>query len=272
MPNSKIIGKLSKALKKSLRRRMSGKQAGFVLPLAMGLGLVMLTLGVTTIIVSQNGFTSAMLRRQSGLSLAVTEGGLARLLVQLKQTQNSALLTRNFDAINPNTNRTYLGPDGILNSGDEETALVDEWSSVPCAPGGGTVTINDSMGNGQYTLKAYRYNSDEQTGTLLIEGQHLESTSYVTVTLSVKVGTSKFPGVWTRWALHLRGRPVVGNHGNLYYDPDQSADASLTDFSAPGDADRSQYLNAVYSGPVDNVEGTIFACALTPTLPYAPPC
>ena len=77
----------------------------------------MILLGMSSMIMAQSDRITAWNRKESGASLAVSEGGMARTLAQLTQTDNRILLTRNYDTINPKTGTTYLGPDGILNSG-----------------------------------------------------------------------------------------------------------------------------------------------------------
>ena len=241
------------------------------------MGLVMFTMSITLILIAHNDRTTAWQRKETGDAFAIMEGGMARLLAQLSQAHNAPLLTLNYDTINPKTGKTYLGPDGIFNNGDEEEkTAVDEWRSLSatssCTMGEApNYSTSGTIGTGQYTLKSYRYNSDKQIGTLLMEGKQGESTSYMLITLSVNVGELKFPGILTTFSLYLEGRNVLGSNGNIYYNPAYAANTGLTGFSAPGEADRSQYLSALYSGPTDNIEGTIFACELTPTLAYTPP-
>ena len=99
-------------------------EQGFALPIAIGMGLVMLIMGTTALMVAQSDRNSAFQRKQSNTSMFASEGGIARTLVQITDQNNNRLLTRNYDTINPNTGNTYLGPDGVPHSGDEETTLV----------------------------------------------------------------------------------------------------------------------------------------------------
>nr|WP_010478554.1 hypothetical protein [Acaryochloris sp. CCMEE 5410] len=258
------------------------QERGFALPLAMGLGFVMVILGLSTMIIAQSDRTTSWNRKESGASLAISEGGMARMLSQMTQPNNRILLTRSYDTINPKTGSTYLGPDGILNSGDEEATAVDEWTgytgttSSPCDTTATTITpsitTSGAMSSGgQYQLKAYRYNPTEQTGTLLIEGKHGERVSYVLSTLVIQSEIENFPGVLAMQGAFIRGRTLIGQHANLYYDPAWSADNSLTDKSAPSDSDRSSYLNAIYSTATDGpgndlIAGNIVGCQITQTL------
>lgn len=270
--------------------RNSYRNRGFVLPITLAMGTVMILVGVAAVARSHYTRINTFSRQQTGGSLAVAEGGVARTLAQLSNPNNRVLLTGNYDTINPKTNKTYLGVDGILNNGDEENTAVNQWTSfsvtslcsnVP-SPGTPNATYNGSIGNSDsYTLKAYRYNNASSTGILLVEGKHNTSISLIRVTIAVESSFSDFPGVVAVEKMELLGREVTGSNGNVYYDPAFSANSSLTASSAPGDANRPNYLNAIKSGTndydedddgdsVDNVSGKIVACKITPTFAYTP--
>ncbi|MGB7414974.1 MAG: hypothetical protein WA902_12270 [Thermosynechococcaceae cyanobacterium] len=268
----------------------STKSHGFALPMAMGLGLVMLTLGLTAVMVSQNGLTSARQRRGTEVSLSVAEGGIARVLAHLTHRNNVILLHRNYDTLNPKTGKTYLGADGVPNSGDETNTGVDQWSGydpsgAPCYPlkgvGAPTLMTTGTMGAGSFTIRAYRYDSLRGVGHLLIEGNQGERSTAILVSLSVKPDLEDFPGVLLRYVagaphigvLGLRGRNILGSKGNVYFSSSSSPDSSLTGISAPGDSDRPSYLNAVWSNNVDDgatgdtISGDLTGCELYAWLP-----
>ncbi|MBW4618107.1 MAG: hypothetical protein KME17_01820 [Cyanosarcina radialis HA8281-LM2] len=268
--------------------KLDATDRGFSLPVAMGTGLVLLMVGSLLIARSMQSQAISIGRSQTSNSLAIAEAGVARTLAQLTKSNNGILLTSNYDAINPKTGTTHLGADGIANDGDEENTAVDEWanpsaaSSCASATSSGTPNISYSGtvgSDGQYTLKAYRYNSATKTGTLLIEGKKgTLASAYIAVTMSIDSNTSTvsdFPGVIAIELIDLYGRVILGSNGNVYYDPAFSTNPSLTGSAKVGDANRPDYLNAVKSGPsngftADSIDGTIVACKLTPTLPYTP--
>lgn len=243
----------------------------------------MLTVAFTSVLVSQHGRTVAWQRRESGASLAVTEGGMARALAQLMIPDNALLLTQNYDPIDPQTNTTYLGADGIPRSGDEGVTAIDDWTGYSattgsmCGSGSSTITPNvamsGSIGNtGRYRILAYRYNAFKQEGTLLVEGQQDGATSYVVMTLAIESADQDFPGVVSEGHVLLRGRTVGGRNGNIYYRASVSADPTLTDSADSDDAERPNYLNAIYSSATDGpstdlVAGKIIACDVELTLP-----
>jgi hypothetical protein len=248
------------------------------------LGMVMLTLASLSLLVAQGDRTSAKQRDTSGASLFAAEGGIARSLAKLKKSNNSVLLTKSYDPLNPKTGKSYLGADGIPNSGDEGTTSVNEWAAIAANPAacttGGPITSNMCYGGNistksQYTLLAYRYNSNQKTGTLLVKGEQGSSSSVISVTLIVRSPDQDFPGVVSKGNIELIGRKITGVNGNIYYDPAVSANPNLTGSASVGDAARPNYLNVLKSGTsdgftTDNISGKINAYKLNPTLSYTP--
>jgi hypothetical protein len=274
-------------------RAALGSQAGFALPMAIALGTAMLALASLSLLVAQGDRNTAFRRQISGAGFLVSDGAIARLLLQLSKPNNSELLVRNYDSINATTNQTYLGADGIPKNGDETGTALDEWtgynsSGSPCAQQIGrtapNVALTGTVGtNETYTIRAYRYDKTQKKGVLLVEGTYGVQSALVAVTLSIKPVLDDFPGVllfdntptdtWMGGVLALRGRQILGSKGNVYYVPSNSADPSLTSISKPGDATRPNYLKALWSSALsdgasaDTIEGKIFACRLLPNIP-----
>jgi hypothetical protein len=265
--------------------RSSTDPDGFALPLALGMGLVMFTIAVTTIMVAQGDRNTSSQRKENSSSYVVAEGGVARVLAQLALPNNAVLLTRNYD---PNTNngKNYLGPDGIANSQDETTTNVNEWASysppTTAACGSTTAAPNidytDPIGTtGQYTLKAYRYNPIQKTGTFLVEGVKGNAKAYIAATLTILPVANDFPGIVASETVYLQGRSVSGSNANIYFNPNNpyTGYSGLTGFALPGNSSRPQYLNGVWAGSSDGfngdpVSGKITACALNLTIPDTP--
>jgi hypothetical protein len=280
--------------------RSRRKNQGYVLTLTAGLGLAMLMMGLTAAMYVQTDRSIAQQRQQNGASLSVAEGAVDRVLAQLSRRDNSLLLSRPYDPINPKTGRQYLGSDGIPNSGDEGTTARDRWTNhdptaEPCFVQAGAtrpnIALSGDIGNdNSYRLLAYRYHPEKQQGSLLVEGRFQNETiSAVLVTITVKPDLSNFPGVMAMnpkyghpddpyadtGIVGLRSRVVLGAYGNVYYDPEHAPNPSLNGISRPGDANRTNYLDSMFANPVQDggsgqptqVSGNIFACRLT-VLPY----
>lgn len=269
------------------------KNSGFVLPMAVALGTIMLILAGTSLLVAQGDRNTASQRRTSGASILVSDSAISRALLQLSKPENGVLLVRNYDPIDPKTGKNYLGADGIPNGGDETGSAVDEWtgynpSGAPCFQQQGrtvpNVALAGAMGIDEtYKILAYRYDGQKHLGTLLVEGIYRKQSSRVAVTITVEPILDDFPGVFLNnisgssadGKLALRNRSILGQKGNIYYSPITSADPSLTGIAAPGDLTRPSYLNAVWSSPSDGasgdtVAGKLFACRLKSTVPVAP--
>jgi hypothetical protein len=261
--------------------------AGFSLPVAMGMGLVILMIGALLIARSMQSQAISIGRSRSSNSLAIAEAGVARTLAQLTEANNAILLTLNYDPINPKTNKTYLGPDGIANNSDEESSAVNGWanpmaSAPPCSAainsGSPNITYSGTIGSdGTYTLLAYRYNSATKTATFVVEGkQGTFASAYVAVTISIDSSTADFPGVmrigdiYDNDTFDLQGRNILGKNGNVYYHPVLTRNTSLTGSASPSDPNRAQYFNAISTG-FDNISGKIVACSFTPTFSYIAP-
>jgi hypothetical protein len=256
----------------------------------------MLILSLTASLVLQTDRNISTQRRQNASNLANAESGSERLLLELSRRHNAILLGRNYDPINPATNRSYLGPDGQLNSGDESTTPTDEWtgynpSQSPCfqqanIPAPQMPVTGDLPGGGSYTLRAYRYDPNRRQGVLLIEGaMPNQPTTILAVTIAVIAPeTNRFPGILATapdpssplGIVALRGRVALGERANIYYPPNISGNPSATGGAGPGDPNRAEFLDSVWAGPADGVvgdaiQGSINACQIYTNLPYQPP-
>jgi hypothetical protein len=276
--------------------RSRRQNQGYVLTLTAGLGLAMLMMGLTAAMYVQTDRSISQQRQQNGASLSVAEGAVDRVLAQLSRRDNSLLLSRPYDPINPKTGRQYLGSDGIPNSGDEGTTARDQWTNhdptaEPCFVQAGATRPNIALtgtigSDNSYRLVAYRYHPEKQQGSLLVEGRFRnETVSAVLVTITVKPDLTNFPGVmamnphhgtsldpnWDTGVVALRNRVVLGHYANIYYEPDSSPNPSLNGISRLNDANRTGYLNSLFadpsldggSGQPSQVNGHIFACRLT---------
>lgn len=234
------IGRLHQVRDLAVRKPYSDAQ-GFSLPTAVGLGSIMLTVGFLMVARAQLDRSTAVQQVQTANSLALAEGGLARSLALLNGNFQ-ILLRRSFDPINPLTGRTYLGPDGIPKTGDEETVALNEWSNIstnelpPCVDPSEfeDILLAGTIGNStgpNYRLLAYRYNdmgdSDgaNDIGTILIQGQgdidtqQGNSNSATAVLVSMNISNvnadSNFPGLLAE-SINLGNNDVLGSiSGNV---------------------------------------------------------
>jgi hypothetical protein len=275
---------MNKKLKVALIRRAS--EQGFALPIALGLGFVMLLIAATMIMRSQGDQVTASAQKNTAQSLAVNEGGVTRSISILNQPNNAFLLKLNYDPINPDTGETYLGPDGIPNSSDEETTAVNQWSSppnsIPCsssisAPS--ELVSETTIGSGSYEVKAYRYrdpdgipNNGDEIGTLLVEGQQGNAVSQVQVSMRIvqRPLDGSFAGLYASNLIDLGNNDVISVTGG------SGAAANVICRDCTVDADQcvggvptqEGLEDAVAMGPNSQVDGNIMIG--DPQLPPVP--
>ncbi len=262
--------------------------------MAFALGLIMLALATTSMLLAQEGRDNAALRKESAASLLMSDSAIAEILIALSAPKNSVLLGKNYDRINDQTNRLYLGPDGVPNSGDEANRpALNEWNVVgpyTCQSAweyDSTHSLNFSgtLGaRGEYEILAYRFDPDSQTGFLLVEGTYDGIASTVHITLDIAHDSRDFPGVLADSVVHWQGRSLTGKNSNVQFNPtdddypDRLRNLVADSHAAPSDGDRERYLNMIWSGtsdafPTDPVDGKLVACdfnfdTVTDRLPY----
>jgi len=200
-------------------------EKGFALPVVIGMGLIMTLIGMTMIMRSQGDQVTAISQKETAQSLAIAEGGVTRTLSKLNKSNNSFLLKLDYDPINSNTGKQYLGEDGKPNSGDEKGIKKDEWSdpseTPPCYSSSKIEeilagTIGDKNKK-NYRVKAYRYHENSKEGTLLVEGKDSSSKSWLRVSVPVRKNNnnSGFPGLLAKNSISIGNNDVIGENGNI---------------------------------------------------------
>lgn len=162
---------------KIILKSYSGKD-GFALPVALGMGLVMILISVTMVVRAQVDQTTALAQMATAKSLLISEAGIARTQALFQRFQ--ALKSTNYDSTTP--------------------IVVDTWSPfVPIAERSKvTSLIGDNIDNpkrwisteGLGYFKIIKYTIDnEETGTLEVIG----TTNKDAATLPFVVKTTNMP-------------------------------------------------------------------------------
>lgn len=247
----------------------SSSEQGFALPIAIGMGLIMTLIASTMIVRSQGDQVSASAQKATAQSLAIAEGGMSRTLFKLNQSNPdvSSMLKRTYDPIDSSTGKTYLGPDGKANSGDEETVAVNEWTAntPPCTTT--TDILSGRIGDSEYTVLAYRYNAATKVGTLLVKGQvgtNTSSESRVQQTFNISPKVGSLVGVLGTNDIDLGNNDIRGINGNV---------ACTNPAKCPVSCPYTQASAKTAIGGLgsSNVDGEIFIGSVpTPTLPTMP--
>lgn len=178
------------------------REKGFVLPIALGLGLIMILVAMMMINRSKVDQTTASSEKSTARSLAAAETGVNRVLAMLNTPGYGYLLKRTQDAlgksgsaeqgwVNPNGTSTACGGSGGNYTPAVSTiAVTSNPSFLPStgvftqftADWTGSTSFNDTgrfvpqvietgTNKSEFEIIYYRYNSASQTGTLVVEGR-----------------------------------------------------------------------------------------------------
>lgn len=221
---------------------------GFALPIATGLGLIMLLIGTTMIIRSQGDQTIASAQKSTKRGLSAAEAGITRYQSLINSNRVIAMYkdcngTRNSSGVCPDT--------GSTRSWSNATAI----AGITSCSGGGAAPVRDNATTvwrnvdssnsslGQYRLVSYVYPAPGTTGTvgtapgigeLTVEGRVNQVGSGSTATQGVGTATTKLqvnipvsqgdtktvpvPGLWFKTG-ELGTNVGTGNtiNGNLLY-------------------------------------------------------
>jgi hypothetical protein len=245
----------------------SSPDQGFALPLALGIGLIMLLMGITMIARSQTDQVTAVAQKQSAQGLAIAEAGIARTLSELQKQHNAGLLTRTQDPVQ-----------GEQADGQEN---LDPPSLQPCPLDPdlaytGEIGEAEARGSGTYRVQSYRYDpgpdqqpmTEDDRGILLVEGESQSARSWVEVTVPI-TSQQVFPGLYASQGINLGNNDVLrvlgetGSGANIIC-RDCARAAGFCGADAPLPVRRA----AIGAGPQAQVDGKILL--LQPQLPPVP--
>lgn len=169
-----------------MNNRLLGKRNyGFVIPIALGFGLVMLLIGTVTIIRSQSDKRDAFTRRVSVRSLNAAETGVTRIRAFLgRYPEVAAYSLSNWDRL------PRICPQDDIRNNAARDAKNASWTGIPNDPN-----------NGRYQLVDYIYRDGE--GTLIVDGQiNPGQPAEATTRIEVKIPVLRpsrgriMPGLW----------------------------------------------------------------------------
>ncbi len=233
---------MNKKLKFALINR-SGEQ-GFAIPIAVGLGLIMILIATTLVIRSQGDQVSASAQKSTAQSLSVTETGITR--VQAFLNKHRGLANK------PYPWTTYLASRNASGTCTTDTLYTDavpfdDWTIV-------------GTGNDRFKVISYTPNS---TGSILVlegqsrQGTNVKSTSRLQVNIPFdrsRIPSFNPPGAWAE-------NFVLGNNqitGNV-------VDAGCP----PGTLDADETANITDNGGTVTTDSSL---TLPPALPVPTVC
>jgi hypothetical protein len=192
----------------------STSEKGFVLPIAIGVGLIAILLGIMIIARSSQNRVAATAQKETARSLASAETGISQfqslfnryrpLSTFCSTTATCATATTWQTATNP-----VLAPDGAC---EDAAAIVQDYADD--AKNNEWKNVSDNANDGQFRLFSYAYSaalsgSQLGTGTLIVEGRvnpnddgsssNRTSTTRLNVQFKVNDGRTtagELPGLW----------------------------------------------------------------------------
>jgi hypothetical protein len=186
------------------------REEGFAIPIALGMGLIMILLATTAIVRSQNDGISAINKVAKDQSTSVAELKVAQIQAFLNKYRAAANST-DIDwgtatgSSMPNANASCIAPSTLTSTyGTSAIEAINAMSST-------TWTNVDStdLTKGQFRLVSY----SGTTGGLTVEGKTkvgtpAEATSQITVTIPVfSPALEQVPGIWAKTS--VTGSPTV---------------------------------------------------------------
>jgi hypothetical protein len=213
-----IIGRLSFSMNLKKYRliclyRSNLSQSGFAMPLALGLGLVMIIVTASTIARSQSDRSTSNFQKQSSRALSVSEAGVIRIksfLDRYKLLANKNL-DQWVDTLNtlPESQRTCAMID--LSQAKQQSQLFKErrWINLD----------NSNPNKGRYRIVDYQYQAG--VGMLTVAGSidayntsENSSTSILKLTMPIESETAKVPPP-ALWAYTFKTNPKQQISGQI---------------------------------------------------------
>ncbi|MCG9892568.1 MAG: hypothetical protein MH252_16040 [Thermosynechococcaceae cyanobacterium MS004] len=216
----------------------STAEKGFVLPVAMGVGLIAILLGVIVVARSSQNRITATAQRETARSLAAAETGItqfqslfdrARPLATFCSTGTVCVTTPTWQtATNAN-----LAPKGICNpaaAAEVQGYAISQWKYVD--DDNPTKTLEQKERDGQFRLHSYAFTNAPAgtqlgTGTLIVEGRvnaeggtesYRTSTTRIKVEFNVNDGrltAGQLPGLWVQNDGASSAEPTVVLNTNI---------------------------------------------------------
>lgn len=187
----------------------SANEQGFAIPIAMGMGLIMILLATTAILRSQNQGIAAINKSAKDRSRSVAELGVAKIQAFLNKYRAAANLSSAqwVSATNanfPSANAVCIAPATLTGTG----SAIAEVNSMG-GNGWRDVVDGDGLTIGQFKLVSYSGND----GGLTVEGRSkvgtpAESLTQINVTIPVfSSNLDQVPGLWAKTSVD--GNPTV---------------------------------------------------------------
>jgi hypothetical protein len=254
-----------------LSNKVASKEEGFAIPIALGMGLIMILLATTAVVKSQNGRVSAVNKRFTAQSLVAAETGIAKVQDFLNRNRAAISVQACSTTTNPygacgdaSPTESWKVPSKITNlcsatyAATTDAGMVDDnnWQDLPVPTG--------DVSNPKFRIVSYVPSSSQ--GVLTVEGilnsgATNEARSKVQVTLPIYNPNDELVGsLWVKGSIanspQIDSDYIKGNacsSGNLVTFPSSSNRVAIN---------TSQTMPDAMEKPTSKITTTL-------TVPYA---
>jgi hypothetical protein len=183
-----------------LQRR---NDSGFALPIAVGVGLLLMIVGATMVLRSQQQQVTAIAQKQTAGSLSAAEVGISRIQDLLTRYRAASLYPSDASGSDPSWQNASAIP-GLSTSCPKDSPATPESKVAAAATKDWQDIDTDDPAKGQYRLVDYTYSTSEGKGTLKVQGRagtvngSLSAVTQLNVVIPVQTVSPYVPGLWVK--------------------------------------------------------------------------
>jgi hypothetical protein len=181
--------------------------SGFALPIALGVGLLLLIVGAAIVLRSQQQQVTAIAQKQTASSLSAAEVGVSRIQNLLTRYRAASLYPSDAPSPAPSWQNASAIP-GLSESCPKDSPDTPESKVAEAATKDWQAIDKDYPAKGQYRLVGYSYSTSEGKGTLKVQGRagtaagSLPAVTQLSVVIPVQTISSYVPGLWVKTSVN----------------------------------------------------------------------
>jgi hypothetical protein len=191
--------------------------SGFALPIALGVGLLLLIVGASIVLRSQQQQVTAIAQKQTASSLSAAEVGVSRIQNLLTRYRAASLYpacaiwngnTCKDSGTTPITWKNASAIPGLSKSCPKDSPDTPESKIAEAATKDWQAIDKDDPAKGQYRLVEYSYSTSDGQGTLKVQGKagtasgSLSAVTQLSVTIPVQPVSPYVPGLWVQTSVN----------------------------------------------------------------------
>jgi hypothetical protein len=181
--------------------------SGFALPIALGVGLLLLIVGASIVLRSQQQQVTAISQKQTASSLSAAEVGVSRIQNLLTRYRAASLYPSDAPSPAPSWQNASAIP-GLSTSCPKDSPDTPESKVAEAATKDWQAIDKDDPAKGQYRLVDYSYSTSDGKGTLKVQGRagtaagSLPAVTQLSVVIPVQTISSYVPGLWVKTSVN----------------------------------------------------------------------